>query len=149
MVSKILYAILGVLGLLLLGLVLHQADMLYEVTYTFVTILGLVLTVFYLSTWGYWAIRAWRHGKLNFGGVTIAEFIIVPIMSLPTFASALLTIIYVGFPAMPAVRTSRLMFIITLLTVMVLRNLNWILRWRTKHRANEETEGALSPDMSG
>lgn len=131
-------------GLVLVKLV--RTGEAYETVYTTVTIVGLVLSIFYLSTWGFYALKAWRNGRLRFASITVLEFVIIPILAIPSFGLALYNIVTIGFAVVPdpSIRASRLTGLVTLLLVMVLRNLNWVLRWRDKHGTSTSPQEAIS-----
>lgn len=142
-----------ILAALALGLLLVNQGVngkLYETVYVGVVVIGLLLSVFYLSTWGFYAIRAWHKGLLQFKSLTVLEFIIIPILAVPSFATALRNVIVIGFAVVPdpAVRTSRLIGLATLLLVMILRTLNWVLRWRNKDRENVAPGDPVSESSS-
>lgn len=137
------------LAALIVGLALASfflREILYEVTYVTVVVTGLVLSVFYLATWGTAAVKAWRNGRLRVGTVTILEFVIVPILAVPSFGSALWNLWTIGFAVVPEgrVRASRLIGLIALFAVVLLRNLNWVRRWNDKEQHGEPVEEAVS-----
>lgn len=141
--TALLLAALAV-GLALVSFLLRE--ILYEVTYVTIVVSGLVLSVFYLSTWGVAAIQAARNGRLRLGTVTILEFVIVPILAVPSFGSALWNLWTIGFAVVPdgRVRVSRLIGLIALFAVVLLRNLNWVRRWNDKEQRGEPVQEAVS-----
>lgn len=147
MVRKMLPVLAALLAVLLLVNFLDpDPELLFRIVYLAVIIVGLVMSVFYLSTWGYYALRAWRNGLLRFGTFTVLEFVIIPILAVPTFATALFNVWTMGFAVVPnpQIRVSRLMGLIVLLLVMSLRTANWVSRWRDKGGTHITPQEAIS-----
>lgn len=142
--AVLLAALALVMGLVIF--LLFPPERIYEITYVGVAAVGLVLSVFYLTTWGVAAIKAARNGRLRFGSVTVLEFVIVPILAVPSFGTALWNVLTLGFTVVPdgRVRISRLIGLVALFAVVLLRNLNWVRRWRDREQQDESVQEAVS-----
>jgi hypothetical protein len=83
---------------------------------------------------------------MNLNKIALLEFIIIPILAVPSFGLALYNLWLYGFAVNPegTIRASRLSGLFTLWLIMLLRNMNWVGRWHNKKKDNIDDHDLMS-----